>query len=413
MKTATKPKVGDRIIYLGRVKGTITRISKGLIKYEILWDGGRAEGYTQKEWNRGDFELCGSSTSVVGSAPASPLQQLSLEVSTLSDCASATSGAPISSSSDIPVSPSTATLEGLQLVLPAPEFGSLQPVPLANPSRSKGSAKEPLTSAIVFQQSQKRSLITNPLTFASKTSKAYSLAPTNPEQAGIPILSLSSETSMPAGTMSNGLLYQAASLVEPLKDRDCYWLESPGGLSSLSSRSPGQSRLEAQLKKMGVLKKGECINPIWLEEQFYLPANWTNPSEYKSATELLEIVEPLSEIASTPELLLLLLEESNISTQSQSKEKILGDLYTEITHKSPRKRSSNLKPASGSLSACTSMKKGKPYISYQYSYDVRDESSKRGWRTVKVGVPKFKRQAIANLINQGLAVAEILEALKR
>lgn len=59
------------------------------------------------------------------------------------------------------------------------------------------------------------------------------------------------------------------------------------------------------------------------------------------------------------------------------------------------------------------MKKGKPYVSYQYSYDVRDADTKRGWRTVKVGVPRHKKQAIANLINQGLPVAEILEALRK
>lgn len=98
---------------------------------------------------------------------------------------------------------------------------------------------------------------------------------------------------------------------------------------------------------------------------------------------------------------------------------ILGELHTEITHKSPRKRSlpakrsPNLKPASGSLTPCTTFKKGKAYTSYQYNYDVRDPNTKRGWRTAKVGVPKFKKEAITNLINQGKPVAEILEVLGR
>lgn len=421
MKTATKtlPKVGDRILYLGRIQGTIAAIKKGMLKYEIAWDSGRSEHYSQREWNRGDFELCGNSTSAQVLALASHSQQLSLESLSSSDCVSAMSGVSQSSPCDTQTSPSTQTLEGLQLVLPAPEFNSLQPVPLANPSRSKANAKEQTTNATVSPPCVKRSLITNPPTSASKTFRAYSLAPTNQEKAGIPILSFSSMHSMPAGTMSNGLLYQAVSLVEPLKEPDCFWLESPGGLSSDASRSPGQSRLEAQLKKVGRLNSGECINPPFLEKSFEIPVGYSSPSESKTAVQLLADAEKPSEIVLTPELPPLLLEECNISTRSQSEGKILGEIHTEITHKSPRKRSlpakrsPNLKPASGSLSACTTIKKGKPYVSYQYSYDVRDTNSKRGWRTVKVGVPKFKRQAIANFINEGKPIAEILEALKR
>lgn len=411
MKTATKPKVGDRVIYLGRVKGTLIKISKGLIKYEILWDGGRAEGYTQREWNRQDFELCSSSTSVAGSAQAF----LSLGCNSDSpsvDSVKSMSTANQYSSSDIPTPQSTTTLEGLQLVIPAPEFASLPALPLANPSQSKGSAKEPTMSAIVYPLCVKRSPQSNPNSSVSKTYPDYSVAPT-PQESQDPISTGFYKKFPSSGTMRNGSLYPADTLAAPGADKDCFWLESPGALSSSSSRSPGQSRLEAQLKKLGVLKKGECLDPKWLEKQFNLPANWTDPSESRLATQLLgqdgqHSVMPLIQ-KSQP----LLLEESSISTQSQVEEKILGELHSEITHKSPRKRSPNLKPASGSLSACTTIKKGKPYVSYQYSYDVRDPDSKRGWRTVKVGVPRRKRQAIANLINQGMPVAEILAALKK
>ncbi len=394
-RTVTKPKVGDRIKHFGGKFGTLTKINKGIAKYSITWDGGKTEVCSQKEFDKW-YELCPStnSTSVVGSVPASHLQQRKQEASTSSDCVSVTSGVSRFSSSDTQELKSSQTLQGLQLVIPSAEFTSLQPVPLANPSRSKGSAKEPTTNAIVSPTCVKRSLICNPPTSASKTCQVYSLAPTNHSPPGIPILSLSSETSMPAGTMSNGLLYQADSLVEPLKDPDCYWLESPGGLSSDASRSPGQSRLEAQLKKIGRLLPGECINPPFLEKSFEIPLEWSSPLESRTAVQLLAAEEKPSEIASTPELQPSLCEESSTSIPL-------------------RKRSQNLKPASGSLSACTSMKKGKPYTSYQYSYDVRDPDTKRGWRTAKVGVPRHKRQAIANLIQQGLSVAEILEALKK
>lgn len=130
------------------------------------------------------------------------------------------------------------------------------------------------------------------------------------------------------------------------------------------------------------------------------------------AVQLLADAAKPSETVLTPELQPSPCEESSISTQSQVEKKILGELHTKTTYKSPRKRSPNLKPASGSISACTTIKKGKPYTSYQYSYDVRDPDTKRGWRTAKVGVPKFKKEAISNLITEGKPVAEILEALK-
>jgi hypothetical protein len=76
-----------------------------------------------------------------------------------------------------------------------------------------------------------------------------------------------------------------------------------------------------------------------------------------------------------------------------------------------RKCSPNKKPASGSLVRCVSVKKGKEYSTWQYNYDVRDPDSKRGWQTIKEGVPKYKVPAIADAIEAGLPIPEILALL--
>jgi site-specific DNA-cytosine methylase len=178
--------------------------------------------------------------------------------------------------------------------------------------------------------------------------------------------------------------------------RERVLLVGVGALSSDASRAPGLTKLESSLKLHGLLKKGEVLNPDFLSSSFNLPKNYLDPSECRTAAQLLEDNARQQEIFLTPELPPLHSSESSISIPSEKR----------------RKRSPNLKPASGSISACTTIKKGKPYTSYQYSYDVRDDTSKRGWRTAKVGVPKFKRQAIANLINQGKPISEILEVLK-
>lgn len=393
-----KPALGDRIIYLGRIKGTITKISKRLMKYEITWDGGRAEGYTQKEFNRLDIEICSTnSTSAQALAPASHSQQLSLEVSTSSDCVSVTNGVSQSSSLDTQELKSPPTLQGLQLVIPIPEFTSLQPVPLANPFRSKGSAKEPTINVIVSPTCVKRSPCVSPSSSPLKTYLDSLTVPGVQDTDEEHTFTTFSVTFPASGSIVNGVRFPADTLGDPSADPDCFWLESPGALSSGNSRAPGQSRLESSLKANGLLNKGECLNPAFLEKSFHLPSGWTNPTELRPVTELLGSKEqPLATVL-TPELPPSHFKESSISIPSDKK----------------RKRSQNIKPASGSISACTTIKKGKPYTSYQYSYDVRDPSTKRGWRAAKVGVPRHKKQAIANLINEGKPVAEILEVLKK
>lgn len=80
--------------------------------------------------------------------------------------------------------------------------------------------------------------------------------------------------------------------------------------------------------------------------------------------------------------------------------------------KQRQKRSPNKQPATGSLARNVALKKGKEYSTWQYSYSVRAPETKKGWRTVKVGVPKYKVSAIASLIELGKPVAEILEVLR-
>lgn len=76
-----------------------------------------------------------------------------------------------------------------------------------------------------------------------------------------------------------------------------------------------------------------------------------------------------------------------------------------------RKRNCNKKPASGSLNRLVSVKKGKEYSTWQYSYSIRDPETKKGWRTVKEGVPKHKSHLVADGILEGRPIREILDLL--
>jgi hypothetical protein len=57
------------------------------------------------------------------------------------------------------------------------------------------------------------------------------------------------------------------------------------------------------------------------------------------------------------------------------------------------------------------VKKGKEYSSWQYSYSVRDPETKKGWRTVKEGVPKHLSPVVADAIRAGKPIREILGLL--
>ena len=409
MTMKTLPKAGDRIKHFGGKFGTITRINKGIAKYSITWDGGKTEVCSQKEFDKW-YELCSTnSTSVVASAPASPLAQLSLEASTSSDCVSAMSGVSRFSNLDTQAFPSLATLNAttsvVQTSTDVTQTSTLLPVPRpARPSQLKVNGKELTTQETVSQQLPTRSPNCNPHSFASKKLPDCSTAPTSQELAAV-TSGMFWGTFPSSGSIVNGFVSAQDTLAPPSVESGYCWLESPGALSfSGKGRPPGLTKSESKLKNQGLLKKGEVLNPDFLSNSFNIPKNYLDPSECRTAAQLLEDSARQQEIFLTPELQPLHSSESSISTH----------LSEELAEpKLKRKRSPNLKPASGSLSACTSIKKGKPYTSYQYSYDVRDADSKRGWRTVKVGVPKYKVNTVTNLINQGKPILEILEALKK
>jgi hypothetical protein len=78
---------------------------------------------------------------------------------------------------------------------------------------------------------------------------------------------------------------------------------------------------------------------------------------------------------------------------------------------SRRRRGRAQSKASGSLSRLRKRVNNKEYYFFQYNYDVRDFSAKRGWRTVKVSVPKLKSHLIADVIRENRGIREVLSLL--
>lgn len=100
--------------------------------------------------------------------------------------------------------------------------------------------------------------------------------------------------------MRSGSLYPADTLPPPSLEKGYSWLESPGALSSSGSRRPpGQTKLEAQLRRVGLLRQNEVCNPKKMEQWFGIPSEWTNPLELRAATQLLEQDDLLLETALT------------------------------------------------------------------------------------------------------------------
>lgn len=79
-----------------------------------------------------------------------------------------------------------------------------------------------------------------------------------------------------AGTWANGLFSVQPAL-------DCHTivngslsLPTPTALSSFLSRPPGQNKLEVRLKALGLVARGETVNPEFLEMMHGLPRGWTD-----------------------------------------------------------------------------------------------------------------------------------------
>jgi hypothetical protein len=174
----------------------------------------------------------------------------------------------------------------------------------------------------------------------------------------------------------------------------------------------GLIKSESTSRAKGILGKDEVYNPDWLELSSSLPLGYSSPYVSKTATQLREGDEKPSVMLSTPELQTSPCDES--CTCPSCAESLLrledgcgvcGWLLQE------RKRSPNKKPATGSLARNVALKKGKEYSTWQYSYSVRAPETKRGWRTVKEGVPKHLSPVVADAIREGKPIREILSLL--
>jgi hypothetical protein len=185
----------------------------------------------------------------------------------------------------------------------------------ANPSQSKEEEEQPQTRETVSQKSSERSPSINPGTSSLKMSPDSLAQDTRQNQGGITWTGYYNK-SMKAGLMLNGSVLAQDTLAAPSKDSTSFWLDSPNALSSPGGkRPPGMSRLENQLKKLGILKTGEALNPEVLEALYSLPLGWTDPSEYLPAVDLLEQEEQRLETPSTQRSPQLVYEESSTSTR--------------------------------------------------------------------------------------------------
>ncbi len=358
------------------------------------------------------IEPCSPSlTCAVESEPDSLSPLPILEYLTSLDCASVTNSVGISSLSDSPTPESCQMSESSPQSETCPPLISLPPVPLASPSALKESNAEQETSEIVSPLSWEQLTIAPPDSLPSKTSQDCSIVPTprdlhpyqdTPITNPAHILHISYGTFTRAGTMSNGLISAAPDLPRLGSENAYSWLVSHGGLSSKNSRAPGLSKSENNSKKRKILGQKEVYNPDWLELNSTVPVGWTSPLESRAATVLIGLDVWHLVTHSIQESLPLPFNGYSILIPWQSPE---SDCT--LPAQKHRKRGSNKKPASGSLTRNV-VKKGKEYYSWQYNYDVRDPSTKKGWRTVKEGVPRFKAPLVADAIKEGRPIREIL-----
>ena len=202
---------------------------------------------------------------------------------------------------DSPVSPTTETCEVYQFKT-SEELTLLQLQHPVSPSPSTVNDSEQPTSETVSPQCWKVLPESNPNSFVSKTLPDYSPVPITQDNQQGHILGAWSQPLTAAGMMRNGFVYVQDTLQPPFLDNDYFWLESPGALSSTGNgRPPGQTKLETQLKKLGLLHKGEVLNPVILSEWYDIPPSWLDPSESRPATALLENKDRQQEIFLIPE----------------------------------------------------------------------------------------------------------------
>jgi hypothetical protein len=328
--------MGDRIAASGDDKqsqslGTVTGVNKKTIT--ITWGNGLSAEYTPKQMQSYGYQkfLEDKETTECNLHNLTSAQELVQDsvmqecktVSDLWDYLKSTSTAQTSSVNDTQTYTTTATCEecpepqnaDLSIICTQEESISSQLPHPAPHSPQKANGLEVRTNVIVSPPSLK------PLENCSqnlqqlKTSQDLLLAPIIQDN---PQAHISEAWSVPltsSGTMRNGLLSEAVTLPAPILEKDYCWLRSPGALSlSGKGRPPGQTKQEAELKKLGLINKGEVLNPAILCQWYEIPETWLDPLECRAATELLESSEQQQEIFSILESQRSPLTESSIST---------------------------------------------------------------------------------------------------
>jgi len=304
--------VGDRIITPANQRGLVTSADK---KIGITWENGHLGEYTPKQIQAYGYqkflEEKGAIASCNNLTSAQELAQDSASLGCNTDLTSSepqrlTNTAQASLNCDIQELTTMATCKALPILeLTACDQEQSISFPLPHPaphSPQKAIAGEQPMSETVSPQSLKLLASTNQNLQQLKTSRVCSLAPTSLEMSAV-TSGMFYSSFPPSGMMRTGLLSEAATLALPSLEKEYCWLPSPGALSSTGKgRPPGQTKQEGGLKNLGLLQKGEVLNPDILCEWYGLPPNWLDPSESRAATELLENNERQQEICLTPEL---------------------------------------------------------------------------------------------------------------
>ncbi|RUS93002.1 hypothetical protein DSM107003_47490 [Trichormus variabilis SAG 1403-4b] len=293
-----------------------------------------------------------------------------------------------------------------------------------------------LMNEIVSQQCLMRSPTSTPNSFVSKTLPDCSPALTTQDNNQGHILGMWSKPLTASGTMRNGFVYVQDSLQPLSLENDYFWLESPGALSSTGNgRPPGQTKLETQLKKLGLLQKGEVLNPVILSKWYDIPPSWLDPWESRPATALLENKDRQQEIFSTPELERSPSPESNTSqhlqgntekfleensiTEESGKETPTTEKFLEETLSTDNSRAcgclyqyiENKKLKNGSIASYPRVDGERDkhnYAHWRWGYSW-EEKIDGDWKNRSVGVPTKIAHAVAEMIDKRSSVPEIRE----
>jgi hypothetical protein len=304
---------------------------------------------------------------------------------------------------------------------------------------------EQATNETVSPQCWKVLPESTPNSFVSKTLPDCSPVHTTQDKHQGHILGELSQPLTAAGMMRNGFVYVQDTLQPPFLDNDYFWLESPGALSSTGNgRPPGQTKLETQLKKLGLLHKGEVLNPVILSEWYDIPPSWLDPSESRPATALLENKDRQQEIFLIPEsppseliefnTLQLspgsittekFLEESlgtetpKNDTRELSKETLTTEKFLEESLSTDKSRAcgclyqyiENKKLKDGTIASYPRVEGERDkhnYAHWRWGYSWEEKIDGQ-WKNRSVGVPNKIAHGVANMINKGYCIREIKE----